>query len=345
MDQRSPAKRPLFLRFCLNLLFRSPIRLKAAGLCATISNMSRTNAYGRDFGRNFGLPEAPVILTRVLKRGEIAVTEVRSDDPVPRHTDPIPREDAWLVAVQLRAFPHHEYWEEGRRAAVTDIKAGDTTFYDLRRDPIALIDKPYHAVFFYMPHSTLDAIADDADVPRISNLAYKPGQGVADRTTLSLGQSMIAALEHPERASRLFVDHVTLALGAHVAQTYGNLKPVARIARGGLAPWQVRRAKEMLGANLDGTVGLKDVARECGLSVAHFSRAFRASVGIAPHRWLIKRRVEVAKTLLPDGNLSLPEVAIASGFADQSHFTRVFTGLVGTSPGKWRRELLCSPGR
>ncbi|HVY07840.1 MAG TPA: AraC family transcriptional regulator [Burkholderiales bacterium] len=306
--------------------------------------MDQSNAYGRDFGRNFGLNETPAILARVLKRSEIAVTEVRSNDPAPRHTDPIPREEAWLVAVQMREYPHHEYWEEGRRAEVCDLKAGDTTFYDLRRDPVALIDKPYHAVFFYIPRHTLDAIADDAGTSRISDLEYQPGRGVADRTTLCLGQSMISALEHPERASRLFVDHVTLALGAHISQTYGHLCPVARIAQGGLAPWQVRRAKEILGANLDGGVTLREVAQQCGLSVAHFSRAFRASVGIAPHRWLIRRRIEVAKTLLPDGRLSLPEVAIASGFADQSHFTRVFTSLVGTSPGRWRRDLLAPAG-
>ena len=130
-----------------------------------------------------------------------------------------------------------------------------------------------------------------------------------------------------------------LAVGVHVAQTYGGMRPVARPARGGLAPWQERRAKEVLSANLDGGVPLKEVARECRLSVSHFSRAFRRTMGVAPHNWLVTRRIEVAKEKLRYSRLSLSDVALACGFADQSHLTRVFTGMVGVSPGAWRRAL------
>jgi AraC family transcriptional regulator len=112
-----------------------------------------------------------------------------------------------------------------------------------------------------------------------------------------------------------------------------------RPVRGGLAPWQVRRAREILCANLDGRVPLKEVARECRLSVSHFSRAFRCSMGVAPHSWLLARRVEVAKEKLRDGRLSLFDVALVCGFADQSHLTRVFTRIVGVSPGAWRRAV------
>jgi AraC family transcriptional regulator len=79
------------------------------------------------------------------------------------------------------------------------------------------------------------------------------------------------------------------------------------------------------------------VARECRLSVSQFSRAFRRTMGVAPHKWLLTRRVEVAKDRLRDNLLSLPDVALACGFADQSHLTRVFTRIVGLSPGAWRR--------
>ncbi len=139
--------------------------------------------------------------------------------------------------------------------------------------------------------------------------------------------------------NQLFVDHVLFALGVHVAQTYGGMRPLSRPVRGGLAPWQVRRAKEILSANLDGRVSLKEVAKECGLSVSHFSRAFRRTTGVAPHHWLMTRRVEAAKEKLRDGRSSLLDAALASGFSDQSHLTRVFAGIVGLSPGAWRRAL------
>jgi AraC family transcriptional regulator len=117
------------------------------------------------------------------------------------------------------------------------------------------------------------------------------------------------------------------------------MRSLARPVRGGLAPWQVRRAKEILCANLDGRVPLQEVARECRLSVSHFSRAFRRSMGAAPHNWLLTRRVEAAKEKLRDDRLSLLDVALVCGFADQSHLTRVFTRIVGVSPGAWRRAL------
>jgi AraC family transcriptional regulator len=79
------------------------------------------------------------------------------------------------------------------------------------------------------------------------------------------------------------------------------------------------------------------LAKECRLSVSHFSRAFHRTMGAAPHNWLLTHRIEVAKEKLRDGRLSLSDIALACGFADQSHLTRVFTRIVGASPGAWRR--------
>ena len=212
-------------------------------------------------------------------------------------------------------------------------------FYDLKRNPVILLDKPRHTLLFYLPRTALNAIADNANAPRIGDLNYKPGAGISDATILSLGSTILPALSRPDQANRLFVEHVMMAVGAHVAQTYGGMRPVSRPARGGLASWQEGRAKEILSANLNGDMPLKDVARECRLSVSHFSRAFRRTIGVAPHHWLLTRRIEVAKEKLRDTRLPLSDVALACGFADQSHLTRVFTGMVGVSPGAWRRAL------
>jgi AraC family transcriptional regulator len=127
--------------------------------------------------------------------------------------------------------------------------------------------------------------------------------------------------------------------GVHVAQTYGGMRPMSQPARGGLAPWQERRAKEILRANLKGSVALKEVARECGLSVGYFSHAFRRTLGVAPHKWLIEQRVVLSKEKLRDDGLSLSDVAAECGFSDQSHLTRAFRQTVVVSPGRWRRTL------
>jgi AraC family transcriptional regulator len=300
--------------------------------------MATSEGYGQRLAERLRAEQAHAIVTRVLRTADMAVTETRCDDPVLGLSHSIQREDAFLVALTLRDFPNRLYWEDGRQMPVCDLRTGQVDFHDLKRDPVALLDKPYHDLFFYLPRSALGAIADEAGAPRIGDLNHK-SMAIDDATIASLGMAVLPALSHPDQASQLFIDHVLLAVGVHVAQTYGGMRPRSRPVRGGLAPWQVRRAKEILSANLDGRVPLEEVARECRLSVSHFSRAFRRTTGVAPHNWLLARRVEVAKEKLHDDRLSLLDVALVCGFADQSHLTRVFNRMVGVSPGAWRRAL------
>jgi AraC-like DNA-binding protein len=192
---------------------------------------------------------------------------------------------------------------------------------------------------FYLPRAALDAIADDANAPRIGDLSYKPGAGVNDGTISCLGNLLLPALSHPDQANPLFVDHVLLAVGVHVAQTYGGMRPMSQPVRGGLAPWQERRATEILRASVKRSVTLMEVARECGLSVSYFSHAFRRTLGVSPHKWLIEQRVVLSKEKLRDNGLSLSDVATECGFSDQSHLTRAFRQTVGVSPGAWRQSL------
>ena len=126
-----------------------------------------------------------------------------------------------------------------------------------------------------------------------------------------------------------------LGLGAHFAQAYGGMtRSVLR--QGGLAPWQESRAKEYIAANLSQQISLQDIADACGLSLAHFSRAFKTSVGMTPHNWLQTCRIAKAKHLLLSARLDLADIALECGFADQGHFTRIFSRLNGAAPGAWR---------
>jgi AraC-like DNA-binding protein len=221
---------------------------------------------------------------------------------------------------------------------VCALRAGESCLHDLKRDPTAL-PNAFHSLFFYLPRAALDAIADDANAPQIRDLSYKPGAGVNDLTISSLGSLLLPALGHPDQANPLFLDHVLLGVGVHIAQTYGGMRPISRLVRGGLAPWQERRAREVLLANIKRGVPLKEVARECGLSVGYFSHAFRRTLGVAPYKWLIEQRVELSKEKLRDDGLSLSDVAAECGFSDQSHLSRIFRQAVGVSPGVWRRVL------
>ncbi|MGY8663798.1 AraC family transcriptional regulator [Bradyrhizobium sp. UFLA05-109] len=299
--------------------------------------MHESSGYGQEFGDR--LKAQAVSFVRTLRNTSIAVTEVRADDP-PRGdlSGSLEREDAFLVAVMRRDFLAHEYFEDSRIAGVTALKKGQTVLYDLKRNPQFHINNPFHSVHFYLPRAALNLVADGSESKKIEELRYEPGVGVDDAVMQGLVGSLTPVFESPEQASRLFVEHVALAVAVHVARTFGGMVPATIQARGGLAAWQVKRAEDTLAANLEGDLSLADLANDCGLSASHFSRAFRQSTGLSPHQWLQQRRIEQAKNLLANRNLSLSEIALSCGFADQSHFTRVFTNLVGISPGVWRRN-------
>jgi transcriptional regulator GlxA family with amidase domain len=189
----------------------------------------------------------------------------------------------------------------------------------------------------------LDAVADDAEAPKIADLQFTPGIGVMDHVVHELTRLILPAFDNPDRVSQLFADHISLALSYHIAQTYGGMKSVVALRRGGLAAWQERRAKELMSANLHGAFSTRDLARECSLSAGHFARAFRHSTGLSPHQWLLQCRIDKAHGLLRDVRLSLAEIAGACGFADQSHFTKAYKRLRGIAPGAWRRQQEIRP--
>ena len=295
-------------------------------------------AYGARLSAMFRIPDAPTFINRNLRHGLLAITEIRDDAPETRVSDPPPLEDAFLVTFHPKPFFECKGWEAGRPVAVRDIPSGTTMIYDLRRSPRVLIDQPHHSLHFYIPRDALDLICDEAESERVGDFRYERGVPLRDDVIAHIAGAVLAMLRSPAEASRMFLDHITLAVGTHAARLYGGFAPGSRIARGGLSPRQERRAKDMIEANLDGAVSIDAVARACGLSASHFRRAFRRSTGSAPHQWLLQRRVRAARDWLRDPFLTLPEIAKRCGFADQSHFTRVFSRIEGVSPARWRRD-------
>lgn len=303
------------------------------------SSPTPSGVLGRSLGEKFGAEEAPALVTRALPPAEIGITEVRVVQPIGGLSDPLPRADAFMLCFMLSDLPNNSYWEEGRQVSAFSLQAGVTTIHDLRREPAAMMDKPLHTLLFYIPAIALNALADQANVPRIDELRYTPGVAVLDETIAHLSLSLMPAFSTPERVSQLFMDHVMLALATHTAQTYGGMQTFMKPLKGGLAPWQERLSKDMIAGNLTGAVSLHDIARACGLSTSHFSRAFHGSTGFSPHAWLLHARVDAAKAMLRTRQGSLSEIARACGFSDQSHFARVFTRRVGLSPGAWRKVV------
>ena len=297
-----------------------------------------SSLFGDELGRRLHAEHRPVLYARSLRHTDVAIAEVRLDRPTHERSDPLTPDDAFVAALQLRDYPVHEWWEQGRRWPTTSLRAGQTSVYDLTRDPRFTINHPFHSIHVQLPRTLLDAVTEDQGGRQIVTLDYRPGAGVDDPVFRQLALSLRPSFAHPEQASRLFVDGVLMAVAAHVVASYGRAARPAPRRSARLAPAQLRRVLEMIDAHLDGNLTIGRLAQACGLSSNYFVQAFKASTGVPPHRWLLQRRIARAMVLLTSADRPLAEIALECGFANQSHFTRVFLAIVGCPPGQWRRQ-------
>lgn len=117
-----------------------------------------------------------------------------------------------------------------------------------------------------------------------------------------------------------------------------------RINRGGLARWQVTRIDEFIKEHLDNCIRTSELASLLGLSVSHFSHAFKQTTGVTPLRYVTAVRVETARQYMLCSARPLSEIALRHGFCDQSHFCRVFRRQTGLAPQAWRKLQEASAG-
>jgi AraC family transcriptional regulator len=110
------------------------------------------------------------------------------------------------------------------------------------------------------------------------------------------------------------------------------------LARGGLAPWQIRRVIAYIDSHLAERIKIPDLRALTHLSGSHFSRAFRTSFGDSPYGFVIRRRIESAQKLMLETSEPLCEIALRCGLCDQAHLSRLFRRAVGMSPSAWRRH-------
>jgi len=113
----------------------------------------------------------------------------------------------------------------------------------------------------------------------------------------------------------------------------------------GLLKWRLRRALDFIDSHLDQPLRLADIAAAAGLSRMHFAVQFRATMGVSPHDYVLRRRIERAQEMLRRADGSLVEIALGVGFQTQPHFTTVFKRIVGVTPHAWRQaEIGPRPG-
>jgi transcriptional regulator of acetoin/glycerol metabolism len=153
-------------------------------------------------------------------------------------------------------------------------------------------------------------------------------------------ETLIALVSTPVTGSRVYMGkaEATLRMQPRLAlledlQRHFELEA----PRGGLAPGALRRVKEHIAAHLGEDLTIEMLAAQAGLSLHHFARAFKASVGLPPHRYLLEQRIQKAAELLESTEDAISTIAVSVGFADQSHFSNSFHQLAGRTPAQFRR--------
>ena len=101
---------------------------------------------------------------------------------------------------------------------------------------------------------------------------------------------------------------------------------------------QARRVLDYVEANLSQQLTLSKLAEIAGLSLHHFARMFKRTIGVAPYRYVLERRLEHAKAMLRISRASLVDISLSVGFYSQSHFTSAFGRMVGATPTEFQRS-------
>jgi len=162
----------------------------------------------------------------------------------------------------------------------------------------------------------------------------------ADAIIAHIGSALLGELDSEGLSGRLYAESLANVLAVHLLRHYSNegQQPISQNS-GGLPAHKVRLVTNYIADNFDADITLTQLAQVAGMSSFHFAREFKKATGTTPHQYLIKFRVDRAKSLLADHQLPLVEVGLRAGFSHQSHFTRLFRRLTGTTPQLYRVAL------
>src|SRR5262245_26530393 len=254
--------------------------------------------------------------------------------------------DAWegeasvpfhIVSLMLRPPSRLHCRLEGGRVLSGQVSPGELIVVPAGHSHWGAWNERNEFLLAYLSPDTLArAVSDDGLDSDRFDLDYR--FRAHDEEIASLLFALRTQLGNPGVEDGLYVDTLGVQLAVDLLRSYGTAPLRMRQYRGGLSRAKLRLVLDYLNAYLDRNISLPELANLAEMSQFHFLRSFRASAGKTPHRYLIDRRVEVARSILLHEDVPLAEVAYRVGFADQSHLTRHFRRIVGVPPGSLRRQ-------
>jgi AraC family transcriptional regulator len=188
-----------------------------------------------------------------------------------------------------------------------------------------------------VPSRILNLVADDLGIDPAGVEIVNRFQ-LRDPQMEHIGWALKAEMEANYCSGRLYLDSLGTAMAACLLNRHSSVSRTARLNPQGMSGYRLRQVLSYIEYNLSRELSLKKIAGVAGVSVSHCNAAFRKAVGMPVHQYVIQRRVDHAKTLLAEGNLSISEIAVETGFAHQSHLAYHVRRLLGVSPLSLRED-------
>jgi AraC family transcriptional regulator len=185
--------------------------------------------------------------------------------------------------------------------------------------------------FFYFERNALPLDATTSLGPRLF---------FEDPELWKTASKLKSVIEDPHVHDRSYCEALGIVLAHDLARLASDARRPERQARGGLAGWQQQTVIKYIEERLVEHVSLATLAGLVRLSTYHFSRAFKQSFGMPPHRFHSHRRIERAKALLTSREMSVTEVGMTLGFSSASSFTMAFRNVAGVTPSNYRRSAI-----
>jgi AraC family transcriptional regulator len=174
------------------------------------------------------------------------------------------------------------------------------------------------------------------DAPGAERLMLVPCLPAHDPLLQHLALVLQASLAGESVAEQLYAESLADALAVHFLKRYAAARPASCAASGGLLSYKLRRTIAYIQEHLEEELPLATLAAVAQTSPAHFARLFKHATGLAPHQYVIRSRMAHAKRLLAETDVSLVDIGLQVGCADQSHFSALFRTHVAQTPKAFR---------
>ncbi|WP_367897289.1 helix-turn-helix domain-containing protein [Enterobacter vonholyi] len=158
----------------------------------------------------------------------------------------------------------------------------------------------------------------------------------SDPKITALYRQFLLGCDWQQHANQLTLSTASTLLLTHLLQNYSNVQWKLPVVTGGLSPFVLRNVLAFIEENLGQPLTLAELAVQAALSEYHFARMFRQSTGLAPHQYVMQRRMDKAKALVQHTTTPLTEIALACGFNSASHFSNRFRSATGMTPSQLR---------